>query len=69
MAINTDLVAEKIFNHLRGKGFTVKSFNKTGDLVTNPQEATRFAVAEPNILVRLDLNKESGNNYKTHLNI
>lgn len=59
MAINTDLVAEKIFNHLRGKGFTVKSFNKTGDLVTNPQEATRFAVAEPNILVRLDLNKES----------
>lgn len=59
MAINTALVAEKIFNELRGKGFLVKSFSKTGDLVTNPQEATRFAVAEPNILVRLDLNKES----------
>ncbi len=59
MAINSELVAEKIFNQLRGKGFMVKSFNKTGDLVTNPQEATRFACAEPNILVRLDLNKES----------
>lgn len=54
MAVNTDLLAEKIFNLLKGKGYVVKSFNKSGKLVVNPQEATRFAVGDPNLLVRLD---------------
>jgi len=56
MAVNTGLVSEKIFNLLKGKGYVVKSFNKDGELVTDPQEGTRFAVAEPNLLVRLDPN-------------
>jgi len=56
MAVNTEVVSEKIFNLLKGKGYVVKSFNKSGELVTDPQEATRFAVAEPNLLVRLDAN-------------
>jgi hypothetical protein len=55
MAINTDRVAEQIFNLLKGYGYHVKSFDKEGNLVVNPQDATRFLVNEPNILVRLDL--------------
>lgn len=55
MAINTDRVAEKIFNLLKGYGYQVKSYDKDGKLVVNPQEATRFLVDDPNILVRLDL--------------
>ena len=48
------LIAERTFNLLKGFGFDVASFNKEGDLVIDPMEATRFAVESPNILVRLD---------------
>jgi hypothetical protein len=48
------LVAEKTFNLLKGFGYEVSSFNKEGDLVIDPMEATRFAVESPNILVRID---------------
>lgn len=58
MAINYNLVSEKIFNLLRGKGFEVSSYNKEGDIVVNPQEATRFLTQRPNLLVRLDRTKE-----------
>lgn len=54
MAVNSELVSEKIFNLLKGKGYIVKSFNKDGQQVIDPQEATRFSVAEPNLLVRMD---------------
>ena len=59
MAINYNIVAEKIFNQLRGHGFTVKTYDKEGNLVIDPQQATRFAVTEPNVMVRLDLNKDT----------
>ena len=54
MAINRELVAEKIFNVLKGFGYEVQSFDSDGKLVIDPQEATRFAVAKPNVLVRMD---------------
>ena len=56
MAIDTNVLAEKIFNILKGFGYAVKNYDKQGKLVVNPQEATRFSVADPNLLVRLDLN-------------
>lgn len=52
--MNIKLVAEKTFNLLKGFGYEVSSYNKEGDLVIDPMEATRFAVESPNILVRLD---------------
>ena len=52
--MNVKLVAEKTFNLLKGFGFEVSSYNKEGDLVIDPMEATRFAVESPNILVRID---------------
>ena len=59
MAININTVSEKLFNILKGFGFEIKSFNKEGKLVINPQEATRFAVAEPNLLARIDVNDKT----------
>ena len=56
MAIDTNVLAEKIFNILKGFGYAVKNYDKQGKLVVNPQEATRFSVSDPNLLVRLDLN-------------
>jgi hypothetical protein len=57
MATNMHHVAEQIFNLLKGYGYLVKSYDKDGKLVVNPQEATRFLVDDPNILVRLDQSK------------
>lgn len=54
MAINYSLVSEKVFNLLKGYGFVVKSFDREGKLVIDPQEASRFVVADPNLLVRVD---------------
>lgn len=56
MAVNTKKLAEKIFNLLKGHGYAVQSYDAQGKLVVDPQEATRFLVDSPNILVRLDLN-------------
>ena len=55
MSINIRSVAEKIFSLLKGFGYVVSSYDKEGKLVVNPQDATRFSVADPNLLVRLDL--------------
>ena len=52
--MNIKLVAERTFNLLKGFGYEVSSYNKEGDLVIDPMEATRFAVESPNILVRID---------------
>ena len=59
MSINIETVAEKTFNVLKGFGFDVRSFDKEGNLVINPKEATRFAVAEPNLLARLDIKEKA----------
>ena len=52
--MNINLVAERTFNLLKGFGYEVSCFDKQGDLVIDPMEATRFAVETPNILVRID---------------
>ena len=59
MSINIETVAEKTFNILKGFGFDIRSFDKEGNLVINPKEATRFAVAEPNLLARLDVKEKA----------
>ena len=59
MATNKKQVSEKVFNLLKGFGFEVKTFDVEGTSTINPQESTRFVVEEPNILVRIDLNKNS----------
>ena len=48
MAINYSHVSEKVFNLIKGYGFDLQSFDKEGDLVIDPQKATRFVVENPN---------------------
>ena len=52
--IDATLVGEKIFNILKGQGFMVKSYDREGNLTLDASQATRFAVPDPNILVRYD---------------
>ena len=57
MPISLDTVSEKIFNILKGFGHQVKSFDTKGNLVIDPSKASRFAIESPNILVRLNKDK------------
>ena len=59
MAINVNSVSEKIYNLIKGFGHEVQSYDNEGNLVVDPREGTRFAVKEPNILVRFDKNHAS----------
>ena len=59
MAVNIQAVAEKVYNLLKGFGYTVKNYDKDGKLVVDPQQATRFSVDSPNLLVRLDMNADT----------
>ena len=54
MATNFKDISEKVFNLLKGHGFDLRTFNKEGKVVIDPQEGTRFVSDEPNILVRVD---------------
>ena len=54
MATNFKDISEKVFNLLKGHGFDIKTFDKDGKIVIDPQEGTRFVSDEPNILVRID---------------
>jgi hypothetical protein len=54
MAVNVEVVAEKVFNLLAGNGYDISNLDSKGDKVIDPQDATRFVVVNPNILVRLD---------------
>ena len=54
MAVNADAVGEKIFNLMKGFGLEVKSFSAEGKITIDPQDATRFVVADPNMIVRYD---------------
>ena len=59
MATNFKDISEKVFNLLKGHGFDLKTFDKDGKIVIDPQEGTRFVCDEPNVLVRVDdLEKE-----------
>lgn len=53
MAIEESSVAEKVFNILKGYGYAVKSYTPDGMLEIDPRKATRFAVAKPDMLVRV----------------
>lgn len=59
MAINKEQIAEKIFHLLTGFGFDIESYTMEGKLSIDPSTATRFVVEDPNILVRLDLEKDT----------
>ena len=52
--IDASLVGTKIFNILRGQGFMVKNYDRDGNLTLDASKATRFAVPDPNILVRFN---------------
>ena len=54
MAVNLELISEKIYNLLIGNGYEVTTFNEDGEIAIDPSTATRFVVNEPNMLVRLD---------------
>ena len=54
MAVNLELISEKIYNLLIGNGYDVTTFNEDGEIAIDPSTATRFVVNEPNMLVRLD---------------
>ncbi len=53
------MVGEKIFNILKGQGFMVKSYDREGNLTLDASMATRFAVPEPNLLVRYDQDSQT----------
>jgi hypothetical protein len=55
MAISVKTVADKVFNLLKGYGYAVDKFDKNGDIVGDPAEATRFFVEDPNLLVTLNV--------------
>ena len=59
MAVNHSAVAEKVLNLLKGYGLVVKSFDTEGNLQIDPQEATRFVVADPNMLIRIDQSSDT----------
>ena len=66
MATNFKDISEKVFNLLKGHGFDLKTFDKNGKIVIDPQEGTRFISDEPNILVRIDdMEKESSTSSKS----
>lgn len=52
--INYQSIADGIFELLNSFGLNVITFDKEGNKVINPKEATRFAVSQPNLLVRID---------------
>jgi hypothetical protein len=54
MATNFKDISEKVFNLLKGHGFDLRTFNKEGKMVIDPQEGTRFVSDEPNLIVRID---------------
>lgn len=58
MPISYSTVAEKIYNSLKGFGYSVQSFNEDGELVIDPSQGSRFAVDSPNIIVRVNKDKD-----------
>lgn len=59
MSINISLISEKVFNILKGFGWTVDSYGLDGNQALDPKLATRFLVNKPNVLVRIDPEDQS----------
>ena len=58
MSVDSKSVAESIFNLLKGYGYEVISFDKDGKKVIDPLEATWFSVADPNIVVKFQIDAQ-----------
>ena len=58
MAISINTVADKIYGLLKGYNFSVDTFDKSGETVGNPQDAVRFYVEDPNLLVTINTKTE-----------
>ena len=58
MATSVKTVADRVFNLLKGHGFQIDTYNKTGEVVGDPADAIRFFVEDPNLLVTLNVPKE-----------
>jgi hypothetical protein len=52
--VNFDRVAKKLFSILKGYGYQIKMFGLDGSEVIDPEEARRFYVDEPNMMLTLD---------------
>lgn len=70
--INFDRVSNKIFKILKGHGYQVKMFDTAGTETIDPDEARRFYVDEPNMMVTLDEAEEEmtlNKNDNIHLSV
>jgi hypothetical protein len=54
MAVDKASVAEKIFNLIKGRGYTVDMFNNNGERVIDPLDSTWMAIDDPNVVVKID---------------
>lgn len=52
--VNYDRVADRIFGIIKGLGHSVILYDKEGNEVSNPSEARRFFVKDPNYMITLD---------------
>ena len=58
MAVNYADISEKVFNLLKGYGYALSLFDSNGKKVLDPTEATWYAVADPNIVVKINSGKD-----------
>ena len=47
MNYNWDIIGDKVFGILRGRGYRLQMFDKAGNKTMDPHEATRFFAAVP----------------------
>jgi len=57
-ATSVKTVADRVFNLLKGYGFQIDTYNKSGEVVGDPADAIRFFVEDPNLLVTLNVPRE-----------
>ena len=56
MAVDYNIVAEKIFRILKGRGYSVQLFDaEDGNEIVDPQTARFFYIQEPNLMVNLSI--------------
>ena len=64
MAVDYNIVAEKIFRILKGRGYSVQLFDaEDGNEIVDPQSARFFYIQEPNLMVNLSI---ENNEIKLH---
>ena len=73
MNYNWDIIGDKVFGILRGRGYRLQMFDKTGNKTMDPHEATRFFATVPsqatslkNFNILLSLHNEDSS---SHLDI